>query len=266
MKEGQNLGERNGYPAGTFSWVELITSDVAAARNFYGELFGWIPHDLQMDGPDVYTIFQKDGRGAAGAYPAGPEHGEPPVWVSHVTVESADATAAKAKELGGTVNTEPFDIPETGRMCSISDPEGALFVAWEPKGFFGAEVVNEPSSFTWNELRTRNTGQAQTFYESLFGWNFEAFDMGGGQNYLTFKVGDRTNGGMMPMMPGMEGVPAHWGAYFGVENCEAATEKAAELGGNVIVPPMNVTDTGRISIVADPQGASFSLFSGAFDD
>src|SRR5262249_4962949 len=99
--------------AGSFAWFELATTDVAAAQRFYEPLFGWTSNDIPMGDAGTYTIFQLAGRDAAAVYPMRPEQraqGIPPNWLTYVQVDDADASAARAAELGGTVHAKPFDV------------------------------------------------------------------------------------------------------------------------------------------------------------
>jgi len=112
---------------GQFSWNELVTTDPAAATNFYTQLFGWTTQDFPM--PDfTYTVVSAGGAGTGqgGIMPIPPgATGMPPAWVSYVTVDSADATAKLAEKLGGKIIVPPRDIPEVGRFAVIQDPQGA---------------------------------------------------------------------------------------------------------------------------------------------
>lgn len=113
---------------GMFSWNELLTEDVAAASRFYTELLGWEAEEQEMDtGP--YTLFKVDGEQVAGLMQL-PEQakqmGAPPNWGSYITVDDADAVAAKVEELGGKILVPPTDIPALGRFCTFQDPQGAV--------------------------------------------------------------------------------------------------------------------------------------------
>lgn len=109
---------------GAFSWNELMTSDIQGAKSFYSKLFNWTLKDMDMDMP--YTIAKAGEQEIAGLMPMPPEAGEmPPMWGAYVTVENVDESAKQAKALGGKVLMDPRDIPEVGRFCVISDPQGA---------------------------------------------------------------------------------------------------------------------------------------------
>ncbi len=99
------------HAPGTFSWIELATSDTAGAKSFYSSLFGWQVADFPMGKDEVYTMFKLDGRDAAAAYAMNAEmraNGVPPHWALYVSVVSADETAAAATAAGATVIAGTF--------------------------------------------------------------------------------------------------------------------------------------------------------------
>jgi predicted enzyme related to lactoylglutathione lyase len=114
---------------GAFSWFELMTSNVKAAKDFYSRLLGWTTQEMPMQDL-TYTVVKVDDEGVGGMMPMPPDAGDmPPTWGIYITVDDVDATAEKAKELGGKVFIEPRDIPEVGRFSVIQDPQGAYFAA-----------------------------------------------------------------------------------------------------------------------------------------
>jgi uncharacterized protein len=116
---------------GIFCWNELMTSDVAGAKAFYGGLFGWRPQDMPM--PDMtYTILQR-GSDQAGGLMKHPMPGAPPAWMPYVCVSNVDASAGKIPSLGGKVIVPPQDIPNIGRFAVAIDPQGASFAMITPK-------------------------------------------------------------------------------------------------------------------------------------
>ena len=246
------------HAPGSFCWAELATTDAAGARKFYSELFGWEAHDSPA-GPDmVYTMLKLNGKDTGALYQKGEEMKDVPThWASYISVASADETAAKAKALGGTVVKEPFDVMDVGRMAVIIDPTGAAFCVWQPGTHTGYGVKGETNSVCWNELLTNDTARAIDFYTKLFGWTADTH--GGAMPYTEWKNGAEHAGGMMQIAPHMGPVPPHWGIYFAVEDCDAAFQKATSLGATAYVPPMDIENVGRFAVLADPQGAGFSI-------
>src|SRR5438309_2655853 len=143
------------YEHGQFSWVELGTTDSAAAKKFYGGLFGWTFEDMPA-GPDmIYTMNKLGNHRTSALYKMGKDmQGMPPHWLSYVTVDDVDATTAKAKQNGAKAMKEPFDVMDVGRMSVLTDPTGAHIALWQAKKHIGAGIVNEPGALTWNELFT----------------------------------------------------------------------------------------------------------------
>jgi predicted enzyme related to lactoylglutathione lyase len=253
------MGTRTEYAPGTFSWVDLSTSDAAGAKRFYGDLFGWEFDDGEVPGGGVYTMCRIDGAAVCGL---SEQSQVPPAWNNYVTVASADDAVAKARELGANVIEEAFDVMDAGRMGLVADPTGAMLCVWQAGQNIGAQLVNAPGALTWNELHTPDVEAAGSFYESLFGWSREAMDTGGGPAYQVVRNGGRSNGGIMEV-PG--GEPARWLPYFAVDSLDAASSTATASGGQLRVGPMPMP-AGRIAGFADPQGAAFALWEGTLED
>jgi predicted enzyme related to lactoylglutathione lyase len=120
---------------GALCWNELTTRDVDGSIAFYRELFGWRAVQLDMGGTRYFTFHldgdeQPDPQSAiAGLMPMEGEMWPaelPPHWMVYFAVEGADATAARASELGGGTAVAPFDTP-AGRIAVLNDPLGAVF-------------------------------------------------------------------------------------------------------------------------------------------
>ena len=193
------MGERTSYPPGTFNWVDLNTDDQEGAKAFYAALFAWQYEDIPIGEGAVYSMAKLDGHSVAALGPLQGE-GMPPHWNCYVSVESADASAARAAELGATLLAEPFDVFEAGRMAAFADPQGAVLSVWEPKGNIGAGLVNVSGALSWNDLITPDVEASAAFYRALFGWEINEVEGSGGQ-YWSITNGGRQNGGMMPMPP-----------------------------------------------------------------
>jgi uncharacterized protein len=248
------------HAPGTFCWPELGTIDQPGAKKFYSALLGWDMNDTEMGPGEYYTMIMLKERNVGALYTMRKEElsqGIPPHWNSYVAVESADAAAAKAKTLGGTLLAEPFDVMDVGRMAIIQDPAGAVFCVWQAKKHNGAGVLGETGSLIWTELMTTDVAKAQPFYTGLFGWQAEAMP---GMSYTIYKNGNERAGGMMQISKEMGPMPSHWMVYFGVADVDASAAKAASLGGKVMVPPSDIPNTGRFAVLVDPQGAAFSIY------
>ena len=277
--------ERDGYPAGVPCWVDTGQPDPEAAVEFYGGLFGWEFEDrMPADSPGRYFVAQLRGRDVA-AVGSQPEQAPPtPGWNTYVWVDSADDTTAKVKAAGGNALMEPFDVLDAGRMAVLTDPEGAVFCVWQAKEHKGAQLVNEPGTWNFSELNTRDPEGAKAFYGTVFGWEAETLDYGEGQttmwrlpgygDFLERRDPDlrrrmAANGApegfedavawLIPMTSDQypDDVPPHWNVTFAVDDADAVADRAAKLGGQVRVPPFDAPFV-RMTVVSDPQGAAFT--------
>jgi hypothetical protein len=142
-------------------------------------------------------------------------------------------------------------------MAVITDPTGATFCIWQANKHSGVGVKGQPNTLSWNELLTNNTAKAIDFYTRLFGWTAKSH--GAPMEYTEFMLGDTAFAGMMQIRPDMGPVPPNWGIYFAVDDCDATFQKATSLGGRAYVPPTDIENVGRFSVISDPQGAVFSI-------
>jgi hypothetical protein len=265
--------------------VDTSQPDPEAAVGFYSELFGWELEDVMPPGSEgkyfiarlrPRSIFEL-GRDVA-AVGSIPESAPPTaMWNTYVWVESADETASKVRDAGGSVMMEPFDIPGSGRMAVFTDPEGAAFCVWQAKEFKGARVVNDPGSLNFNGLNTRDVGGAESFYGSVFGWQARAlvgaemWTLDGYGDFLERHHPDLRKqmaeagapagfedvvASIIPITDDQPDTPAHWSVTFAVDDADATAAKAVELGGKVIVPPFDAPWV-RMTVIGDPQGATF---------
>ena len=270
------MSEQDRYIPGVPCWIDTTQPDPDAAVAFYGDLFGWELEDVMPPGsPGKYFVARI--RGGDVAAIGSPPPGAPAnaVWNTYVWVADADETAAKVRAAGGSVLMEPDDVMDAGRMAVFADPAGAAFCVWQAKQHRGAAVVNEPGSLNFNDLHTRDLDGARAFYGAVFGW--EILDVGGGSAWALPGYGDfleQRNPGMRENMAKMgaperfedvvasvrpisDDRPAHWGVTFGVDDADAIASRAAELGGKVVMAPVDGPWV-RMTVIQDPQGATFT--------
>ncbi|MBK9168087.1 MAG: VOC family protein [Bryobacterales bacterium] len=249
------------HAPGTFCWVELGTTDTTAAEAFYRGLFGWDAQRHPMPQGGEYLMWKLEGAQAGGGYRLSPQQLEmhvPPHWLLYVCVEDAAAAVARVNELGGKVLMGPSPVGENGIIAVVQDPQGAYLGLWQPLGHSGSSVVNEPNAFCWAELAARDAVGARDFYGQLFGWGTKISQMGPVE-YTEFQSGGQSAAGMVQMDAQWGDMPPHWMAYFQVADCDAAAAQAGALGAKIGVPPTDIPPVGRFAVVADPQGAHFSV-------
>jgi uncharacterized protein len=260
------MPEFSSHVPGTFSWVELSTTDREAAVAFYRELLGWEVRDAPIGGGEIYSLFHKGGLDVGAAYSMMADErkmGVPSHWNLYVAVTSADDITRRAEGLGARVLAPPFDVMDHGRMAVLQDPTGAVFSVWQAKKHVGVRLRDEPGSLAWSELTTRDPKAAETFYTALFGWAAKKGTASTDVDYTHFgPPGQEPCAGMMKMPANMPAqVPSYWMPYFQVAGCDASTAKAQELRATVMVGPQDIPNTGRFAILTDPTGAMCALFA-----
>lgn len=248
---------------GTFSWMDLMTTDIAVAVPFYEEVFGWTTHEVP-GGPGPYHMFFKGETPAAGLAQMSEEvqaQGGHPSWNSYIEVDDLDATVARVSDLGGTVVVPSMDAGEHGRMAVIKDPSRAHVSLWQNATTPNQGTYNEAGFLTWNELVTRDPDAARPFYAKLLGWEWDEMEMPQG-TYWVIMNGGRSNGGVMQMTDEWpDFVPPHWMVYIGTDDVDAAAERVKAAGGTLAVEPMDIP-VGRFCVAGDPTGAAFTIFKG----
>ena len=223
------------HPKGTFCWADLSSTDLEAAKAFYGRVLGWSYRERPTS-QGAYWLAVRDDAVVAGVY-----RGEADRWNSYVALDSADDVPAEHVVMG------PFEVEGIARIVVFKDPGGAVLCGWEPRGLDGAERLTAPGALCWNELETDEPEAVKRFYADLLGWTYDG---------ETIMVGDRPNGAIRTT--GQE--PA-WGACFAVDDLEAALEDVAK----VVVPPTEMAGLGTYAVAADPQGAVFALYAGRLE-
>jgi len=257
------MPKRDGYANGIPSWVDLSTTDVEKAKSFYSNIFGWEWVGNDMPGFGTYWMATLKGELIAGLSQQPPEMAAqhvPSMWNTYVNVDSADGTAAKATAAGGTVMMAPADIPGSGRMAFLTDPNGAAVGLWQPGGHKGAGLVNEHGALIWNEVFAPNTAKEVDFYRKVFGWEPSTQTMEGMGEYTMFNLAGSPIGGTMK--PPMDDIPPHWRVWFGSSDPVATAAKATESGATVVIAPMD-SPMGKMASFIDPTGAGFSVITAA---
>jgi uncharacterized protein len=254
--------EMNSYPNGMFCWSELTAMDVQKAKRFYAELFSWGMDESPIDDEgNVYIMLQKNGADLGAMYNGKAELERTKMnthWLGYIAVDSVDQTVAKVESLGGQVSIKPMDVFTAGRMAVIHDPSGARFALWQGNEHKGAKRIGETSTVCWNELATRDLAASIKFYQGLFNWSAETKPVGD-SSYTEFTLAGQPVAGMIEMTDEWGDVPPHWMTYYAVDDCDSSVAKAAELGAHICVPATDIPDVGRFSVIADPQGAVFSV-------
>ncbi len=248
---------------GRFLWHELMTTDPEGAKAFYSAVIGWKPK--AWEGPNPYTLWMW-GDSRMGGLMELPEQaraeGGRPFWIAYIGTPDADATTARARELGAKIHKEPSDIPTIGRFSIIQDPQGASFAAFTPTPQDGPRPETKPGlgDWSWHELATTDRAAAWDFYSDLFGWENPQewnMDMGPDGVYQMYGRNGMMYGGIYTKRKETPGPPA-WLYYVSVKDVHNTSEKVKEHGGQITNGPMEVPG-GMVAMAVDPQGAPFAV-------
>ncbi|GGY67780.1 VOC family protein [Streptomyces omiyaensis] len=242
---------------GTPCWVSLMVHGIETTQEFYRALFGWdfVPGPQQL-GPYVRALL--GGREVAGIGQLPPDRHLSSAWTTYLATRDADETAESIRCCGGTVAVGPLDAGEAGRLVICADPTGAVFGVWEAEAHHGTALAGPPGTPVWNELLTYETATVGKFYRTVFGYEIAPV-VSPDFDYATLHVDGRPVAslhGVGESLPRDRG--PHWMTYFEVDDADAAAGLVAELGGQVLRPPRDGT-AGRLALVADPEGAVFTL-------
>lgn len=254
---------RNGAPVGAPTWIDLATSDLDRAKQFYGTVFGWT---FETAGPEYggYVNAFSGDRPVAGMMANDPQWGSPDQWTTYLHTADIKATLATALEAGAVAcvqPVEPMEVPEKGFMAMLTDPAGAFFGLWQPLEHQGFEVFGEANAPVYHQLTIRDYAKALDFYRRVFGWQTEAVSDTDEFRYSTANFDGEALVGIMDgatCLP--EDVPSDWCVFLGSDDVDKTIALIKENGGSVIRDAED-TPYGRLAAVADPTGAGFNLSS-----
>lgn len=247
-----------------FVWHELLTSDVAAARRFYGEVIGWrtTPHALED-----YSEFRAGDEAVAGLMDMAEEAGiATPMWLGYIAVTDVDATVESVERDGAVLVVPPDDIPDVGRFAMFLDPQGAATYVIRLAANAGDPGLRAASASgaaraghcQWNELLTTDPAAALAFYTRQFGWRAgESLPLEAqGDCQLLLKDGERF---AAILKRGRQGVQSAWRFYFNVDDIDRGIEAIHAGGGRILAGPHPTPGGGFGAVACDPQGAEFGI-------
>ena len=248
---------------GSPTWLDLSTSDEAAAIEFYDSLFGWTNEPNDAGGGMMYNMQKQGDAYVCGIYTQRPEEaaqGIPPHWTTYLAVDDVDAATARISDAGGQVYMEPYDVMDAGRMAIFAEPTGAVAALWQNRQGTGGTLLEEPNSLGWAELLTDDPDASTNFFRDLLGVEVDSMTGPGGNPYGLIKAGGKEVAGIFKKPSEMPAeVPSFWLNYFAVADCDATVEKAKSLGGMAMAEPMEPWPGRRLAVLMDPQGAMFGV-------
>lgn len=241
---------------GKVVWNDLFTNDVAAARKFYGGMFGWTFQPIAVDGGE-YLVAMIGPRPVAGIIRPDKRLSGAAEWVQYFSVPDVDAAAARIGAAGGSLKLEPEDLPHRGRIALAEDPEGAPFGILRSSSGDRPDGVDPPhNDFLWHELWTNDFGQAAVFYRDAIGLDSEELARPAGDYLLFDSGGERRAGGILIPQADIE---PQWLPTIRVIDIKASVARARQLGAEIVLEPRWDLQDGKVAIIADPNGAGVTL-------
>jgi len=255
------MATRTKAPVGAPCWVDLWTSDVGGAQEFYSQLLGWEAQEPSEEFGG-YFMFHRDGVPIAGGMGDMGDMRANDTWKVYLCVEDAKETFAVAGAQGAELFGDPMPVADLGIQGVLTDPTGASVGAWQPGTFPGFSVLGEPGAPAWFELLTHDFDRAVEFYRSVFGWELDVLSDTEAFRYTVARDADGNQfaGVMDASKLPSSGAPSMWTVYWDVDSVDAAAMSVVKLGGTVQDGPVD-TDYGRMVFATDPFGARFNLHS-----
>lgn len=236
-------------------WHDLVTSDLAAAKRFYGGLFGWTFQDFDVKA-GKYALASLEGKPVAGILHPGKRDVNVSQWVTYFSVVDVDAAANAGKQAGATVVVPPRDIANQGRAALLVDPQGAPVALARLAGGDPPPAPPPLNGWLWVDLWTRDPAASLAFYRGLLGLEAEVVDLGGAP-FTVLGRGGKAHAGMI-QIPQPE-IRPNWLPIVRVEDAQAVAARAVQLGGRVLFAPRPEVRDGKAAIVADPTGGAVAV-------
>ncbi|MCP2341296.1 VOC family protein [Actinomadura rupiterrae] len=246
-------------PYGIPNFIDIGVPDLARAKEFYGGLFGWRFQNLGPDAGGYEAVLLDDAMIAGMAQVTGEDTGSRYWWNLYFATDDADGTMKRITDAGGTVVQPADDVFDQGRLAIAKDPAGGQFGLWQGATYPGSAIVNEPGSFSWEELYVRETGPAAEFYQNVFDLRPERMTDESAPADLDYILLNHPDSGRPAagICADDRDVPL-WVVYFESADVDASVQRALDGGATLESGPWD-TPYGRVAGLRDPFGADFRL-------
>jgi predicted enzyme related to lactoylglutathione lyase len=252
------------YHPGKFVWYDLMTTDIEGVKNFYGGLFGWKFEDVGTD--DVpYTIIKHNGTAIGGIFALDKSRSKAAnsQWISFLSVENMESAVEYVKKNNGKIYTEPFDLPDRGKIAVAIDPTDAVVAL--VKSSSGDTKDDDPvyNEWLWTELWTDDVDASLNFYNGMFGYENKIYMTQADTKYYVMRNEDEGRAGVVKIM--LDGVKPNWMPYIAIKDPSKIIERVEELGGKIILDQEGIAGN-RAAIIADPSGGVFTVHIWPIDE
>ena len=239
--------------------MDLTSSDLERAQDFYGTVFGWT---FESQGPSVggYITASKAGRQVAGMLANVRQWPFPDGWSTYFHTADVEATLSAVIDAGAKVRLGRMQLPARGVMAAATDPTGADFRLWQPLEAAGFEAVNEPGTPVWHQLTTTDECHALDFYRQIFAWQTEEITGVGESPYTTALFDGQPHLGVTATRQPHRAAVRRAGAHISVPKT-STTHCRSSLRGGTLLQPVTDTAHGRLAAASDPTGVTFHLAS-----
>jgi len=245
---------------GKVIWADLVTPDVAGAKRFYGELFGWTFNDIHTESGD-YSVALLDGRPAGGMFQRAMPPGErrQPAWLTFISVRDVAAAERHILAQGGKVLSPPRSYPDRGRQAVFADPQGAVFAVMQSFSGDPQDVLAAPGEWIWSSVITRDPDTDAAFYQNVFGYEVFEIPSKDGSTHILLSTDDYARASLNTLPADVAKRHPHWLNFVRVNSATDTATRVEALGGRVLVKPFPDRHGGLTAVVADPAGAPFGL-------
>jgi predicted enzyme related to lactoylglutathione lyase len=239
-------------------FAELVTPDIAAAKQFYAALFGWTFTDYIQRGI-MFTQAALDGDVVGGMFQRPLPPGKHPGWISFIATSDLGKTEALAIQNGAKELLSPRSMANLGQEAVLTDPQGAVFAILQSGSGDPPDVLSDPGEWIWSSLIATDPAADADFYKTVFGYDVDTLPDSQDAKHLILASENYARASINPIPSTWTSAKPRWLNYIRVNDAAAMSAKVTSLGGRVVQPAHVDRHGGKIAIVADPAGALFGL-------
>jgi len=248
---------------GKFVWADLVTDDVSAARNFYGQLFGWSFREVGN-----YTLAANDDRPLCGMFQRHrPEGGTAsPRWLGYISVSNVGKAEKIITREGGKVLAEPHKYPDRGEQAVFADPEGAVFGVLKSSSGDPQDFLPDLGDWIWVQLLSRDARKAGAFYSAVAGYKVAENTANERPNDFVLISNGYARGAILTIPEGHNEVRPNWLPFVRVQSVSESVGRTRDLGGKVLIEPSQALMEGKLAVIADSTGAAIGILEWSQDE